>query len=199
MYATAMVASDALLSIRIWPDPGESLPDLTVTVFVDRGEVSADGINFARMAVKQILNGLAVMNYSCAYEQIPTMKPGQAIFSILVGEPVIYETATIAVVGPPAIITVSAAPARVRSGELVTVTTSVKDSIGQEVADGTLVSFEAPSDARLSEATLPTRRGTCTVFLSTNIDREGPYEVVAKSGAVSARARVVASIMQPIS
>ena len=48
-------------------------------------------------------------------------------------------TATITVVGPPASITVAAAPTSLNCGEKATITVTVKDSAGQNVSDRTRV------------------------------------------------------------
>jgi hypothetical protein len=116
--------------------------------------------------------------------------------------PNIVLTATITVVGPPASITVAAAPTSLNCGEKATITVTVKDSAGQNVSDHTRVELVTNfrgviggTTATLgpvnvtggqvfpqSSSSAETFNGVATAYLLTSTDHVGPYEVVAAAG-----------------
>jgi hypothetical protein len=118
------------------------------------------------------------------------------------GVPNIVLTATITVVGPPASITVAAAPTSLNCGEKATITVTVKDSAGQNVSDRTRVelvtnfggviggttatlgpvSVTGGNVYPVSSSSAETFNGVATAYLLTSTDHVGPYEVVAAAG-----------------
>jgi hypothetical protein len=118
------------------------------------------------------------------------------------GVPNIVLTATITVVGPPASITVAAAPTSLNCGEKATITVTVKDSAGQNVSDRTRVelvtnfggviggttatlgpvSVAGGNVYPVSSSSAETFNGVATAYLLTSTDHVGPYEVVAAAG-----------------
>jgi hypothetical protein len=118
------------------------------------------------------------------------------------GVPNIVLTATITVVGPPASITVAAAPTSLNCGEKATITVTVKDSAGQNVSDRTRVelvtnfggviggttatlgpvSVAGGNVYPISSSSAETFNGVATAYLLTSTDHVGPYEVVAAAG-----------------
>jgi hypothetical protein len=118
------------------------------------------------------------------------------------GVPNIVLTASITVVGPPASITVAAAPTSLNCGEKATITVTVKDSAGQNVSDRTRVELVTNfggviggTTATLgpvgitggnvypvSSSSAETFNGVATAYLLTSTDHVGPYEVVAAAG-----------------
>jgi len=118
------------------------------------------------------------------------------------GVPNIVLTATITVVGPPASITVAAAPTSLNCGEKATITVTVKDSAGQNVSDRTRVelvtnfggviggttatlgpvSVTGGNVYPISSSSTETFNGVATAYLLTSTDHVGPYEVVAAAG-----------------
>jgi hypothetical protein len=116
--------------------------------------------------------------------------------------PNVVLTATITVVGPPASITVAAAPTSLNCGEKATITVTVKDSAGQNVSDHTRVELVTNfggviggTTATLgpvnvtggqvfpeSSSSAETFNGVATAYLLTSTDHVGPYEVVAAAG-----------------
>jgi len=118
------------------------------------------------------------------------------------GVPNIVLTATITVVGPPASITVAAAPTSLNCGEKATITVTVKDSAGQNVSDRTRVelvtnfggviggttatlgpvSVAGGNVYPVSSTSAETFNGVATAYLLTSTDHVGPYEVVAAAG-----------------
>jgi hypothetical protein len=118
------------------------------------------------------------------------------------GVPNIVLTATITVVGPPASITVAAAPTSLNCGEKATITVTVKDSAGQNVSDRTRVelvtnfggviggttatlgpvSVTGGNVYPISSSSAETFNGVATAYLLTSTDHVGPYEVVAAAG-----------------
>jgi hypothetical protein len=111
-------------------------------------------------------------------------------------------TASITVVGPPASITVAAAPTTLNCGEKATITVTVKDSAGQNVSDRTRVelvtnfggviggttatlgpvSVTGGNVYPISSSSAETFNGVATAYLLTSTDHVGPYEVVAAAG-----------------
>jgi hypothetical protein len=118
------------------------------------------------------------------------------------GVPNIVLTATITVVGPPASITVAAAPTTLNCGEKATITVTVKDSAGQNVSDRTRVELVTNFGGviggttatlgpvgitggnvyPISSSSAETFNGVATAYLLTSTDHVGPYEVVAAAG-----------------
>jgi hypothetical protein len=118
------------------------------------------------------------------------------------GVPNIVLTATITVVGPPASITVAAAPTSLNCGEKATITVTVKDSAGQNVSDRTRVELVTNFGGviggttatlgpvgitggnvyPISSSSAETFNGVATAYLLTSTDHVGPYEVVAAAG-----------------
>jgi hypothetical protein len=118
------------------------------------------------------------------------------------GVPNIVLTASITVVGPPASITVAAAPTSLNCGEKATITVTVKDSAGQNVSDRTRVelvtnfggviggttatlgpvSVAGGNVYPVSSSSAETFNGVATAYLLTSTDHVGPYEVVAAAG-----------------
>ncbi len=128
---------------------------------------------------------------------VPGVVTVQACVDV-VGAADICKTVTVTVIGPPASITVAASPTSVRCGEKSTITVTVKDAIGQNVSDHTVVElvtnlggtiggtgavagFPAPV-APISSSVAGTFGGVATAFLLTSEVTTGPYEVVATSG-----------------
>jgi hypothetical protein len=114
----------------------------------------------------------------------------------------IVRTVKIKVIGPPATLTVAAAPATLRCGEKATITATVKDSIGQNVSEHTRV--EAVTNAGgvlggtgavaglagpvvpISSTVAETFNGVATFYLLTSEAHSGPYEVVVTTGGAGA-------------
>ncbi|HXH23462.1 MAG TPA: hypothetical protein VNN10_15695 [Dehalococcoidia bacterium] len=132
---------------------------------------------------------------------ITTATPGVATVTACLEVPDaadICRTVTVTVIGPPASITVAASPTSLRCGEKSTITVTVKDAIGQNVSDHTLVemvtnlggtiggtggvlSFVGPV-VPVSSNGAGTFGGVATAFLLTSESHSGPYEVVATTG-----------------
>jgi hypothetical protein len=106
-------------------------------------------------------------------------------------------TATVTVVGPPAFITMTAAPNKLICGEKATILVTVTDAINQKVSDHTLVelitnyggviggtgsSLFFQNVNPLSSSTAETFGGVATAYLLTSTAHVGAYEVVAASG-----------------
>jgi hypothetical protein len=109
-------------------------------------------------------------------------------------------TQTITVVGPPASVTVTAAPTSLLCGEKATITADVKDSIGQAVSDHTRVELVSNFGATIggtgatlgfpgvgpvnpvSSSAAETFSGKATAFVLTSTEHVGPYEVVVTTG-----------------
>jgi hypothetical protein len=114
--------------------------------------------------------------------------------------PDLRATATVTVVGPPAFITITAAPNRLVCGEKATILVTVTDAINQRVSDHTRVELitnfggviggtggtlgfpgQQPVSP-LSSAAAETFGGVATAYLLTSTQHVGAYEVVAASG-----------------
>jgi hypothetical protein len=109
-------------------------------------------------------------------------------------------TTTVTVVGPPAFITMTAAPTRLVCGEKATILVTVTDAINQKVSDhtrvelitnfggvigGTGASLAFPgvnAVGPLSSGAAETFGGVATAYLLTSTTHVGAYEVVASSG-----------------
>jgi hypothetical protein len=106
-------------------------------------------------------------------------------------------TATVTVVGPPAFITMTAAPNRLVCGEKATILVTVTDAINQKVSDHTRVelitnhggviggtgsSLFFQNVNPLSSSVAETFGGVATAYLLTSTEHVGAYEVVAAAG-----------------
>lgn len=131
-----------------------------------------------------------------------TVTPGVATVRATVDEPGPDVTATVqvTVIGPPAFITVNAAPGSLVCGEKATITANITDSIGQRVSDHTRVELitnfggvlggtggtlgfpgTGPTNP-VSSAAAETFNGVATAFLLTSTGHVGAYEVVVSAG-----------------
>lgn len=124
-----------------------------------------------------------------------------AVIEVEGGQDIVLRT-TVTVVGPPASVTVAAAPASLRCGEKATITATVKDAIGQNVSEHTRV--EAVTNAGgvlggtgavaglagpvvpISSTVAETFSGVATFYLLTSEQHSGPYEVVVTTGGAGA-------------
>jgi hypothetical protein len=124
-----------------------------------------------------------------------------AVIEVKGGQDIVLRT-TVTVVGPPASVTVAAAPSTLRCGEKATITATVKDAIGQNVSEHTRV--EAVTNAGgvlggtgavaglagpvvpISSTVSETFAGVATFYLLTSEQHSGPYEVVVTSGGSGA-------------
>jgi hypothetical protein len=120
-----------------------------------------------------------------------------AVIEVKDGQDIVLRT-TVTVVGPPASVTVAAAPASLRCGEKATVTATVKDAIGQNVSEHTrveavtnaggvlggtgAVAGQAGPVVPISSTVAETFSGVATFYLLTSEQHSGPYEVVVTSG-----------------
>jgi hypothetical protein len=128
---------------------------------------------------------------------VPGIVTVQACIDVIAAADV-CRTVQVTVIGPPASVTVAASPTSVRCGEKSTITVTVKDAIGQNVSDHTVVElvsnlggtiggtgavagFSAPV-APISSSVAGTFGGVATAFLLTSETHSGPYEVVATTG-----------------
>jgi hypothetical protein len=112
-------------------------------------------------------------------------------------------TADVTVVGPPAFITMTAAPSKVICGEKATILVTVTDAINQKVSDHTVVelitnyggviggtgatlAFPGVNPVTpLSSGAAETFGGVATAYLLTSTAHVGAYEVVASAGGSS--------------
>ena len=124
-----------------------------------------------------------------------------AVIEVEDGQDVVLRT-TVTVIGPPASVTVAAAPSTLRCGEKATITATVKDAIGQNVSEHTRV--EAVTNAGgvlggtgavaglagpvvpISSTVAETFSGVATFYLLTSEQHSGPYEVVVTTGGSGA-------------
>jgi hypothetical protein len=127
--------------------------------------------------------------------------PGTYILTFVITTPLttisVLETATIRVVGPPASLTITAAPTSLVCGEKATITGTVRDAIGQNVSDETPVLLDtniggvvAPGGSVIGGTggtVLETSGGAFTGFLLTSTQNSGPYEVVASVETTNGR------------
>ncbi len=130
--------------------------------------------------------------------------PGVATVQVcidVVGALDICRTVQVTVIGPPASITVAASPTSLRCGEKSTITVTVKDAIGQNVSDHTVVELVTNLGGTIggtggvasgfglvspiSSNGAGTFGGVATAFLLTSESHSGPYEVVATTGGTS--------------
>ena len=112
----------------------------------------------------------------------------------------VVATADVTVVGPPAFITMTAAPSKLVCGEKATILVTVTDAINQKVSDHTVVelitnfggviggtgatlAFPGVNPVTpLSSGAAETFGGVATAYLLTSSAHVGPYEVVAAAG-----------------
>jgi hypothetical protein len=124
-----------------------------------------------------------------------------AVIEVEDGQDVVLRT-TVTVIGPPASVTVAAAPSSLRCGEKATITATIKDAIGQNVSEHTRV--EAVTNAGgvlggtgavaglagpvvpISSTVAETFSGVATFYLLTSEQHSGPYEVVVTTGGSGA-------------
>lgn len=124
-----------------------------------------------------------------------------AVIEVEGGQDIVLRT-TVTVVGPPASVTVAAAPSTLRCGEKATITATIKDAIGQNVSEHTRV--EAVTNAGgvlggtgavagnagpvvpISSTVAETFSGVATFYLLTSEQHSGPYEVVVTTGGSGA-------------
>jgi hypothetical protein len=176
--------TDGIISACVFVDttlaPGVTPGKLNVQAIVE--SPAAGGLYPTSTGYYTYPNNLSVPNYLAA--------------------PNIVLTAQITVVGPPASITVAAAPTSLNCGEKATITVTVKDAAGQNVSDHTRVEFVTNyggviggTTATLgpvavtggdvypvSSSSAETFNGVATAYLLTSTDHVGPYEVVAAAG-----------------
>lgn len=137
---------------------------------------------------------------ACNPVAAPGLTPGPANVTICATAPSpdLCTTVQITVIGPPAAVTATASPSTVRCGERVTITGTVRDSIGQNVSDhtrvelvtnlggviagtGAVAGWSGPV-VPISSTVAETFGGTYTAFLLTSETHSGPYEVVVTTG-----------------
>jgi len=88
-----------------------------------------------------------------------------------------FATVTFTIVGPPTSLTITASPTSVICGEKITVSGSVKDAIGQNVSDGTVVSMFSNHGTQPISGSI-TRSGSFSGFVLSGNEQAGPNEVV---------------------
>jgi hypothetical protein len=134
-----------------------------------------------------------------------TCAPGKLTVTVIVsvedGSDIV-RTVELTVIGPPASITVAASPSTLRCGEKATITATIKDSLGQNVSDHTLVEMvtnlggvlggtgavvagAGAGVVPISSTVAETFAGVATAFLLTSDSHGGPYEVVVTAGGSS--------------
>jgi hypothetical protein len=151
-----------------------------------------------REEVNTDTNGNAIFVY-CASSG-STLGPTTITFIAVAdaaGEPDIFGTVSFTIVGPPASVTLTAAPTSLVCGEKSTINGTVRDAIGQNVSNGTPVSLvtnnggsiaATGSSGALATAAPTTAGGAFQAFLLTSTQNTGPYEVVAQvTGASGAQ------------
>jgi hypothetical protein len=173
---------------------------LSACVYVD--PILAPNTTPGKINVQAIVENTphgALYNASAYYNPL---YPNDLSLPNYLASPNVVLTATITVVGPPASITVAAAPTSLNCGEKATITVTVKDSAGQNVSDHTRVELVTNfggviggTTATLgpvnvtggqvfpeSSSSAETFNGVATAYLLTSTDHVGPYEVVAAAG-----------------
>jgi hypothetical protein len=124
-----------------------------------------------------------------------------AVIEVEDGQDVVLRT-TVTVIGPPASVTVAAAPSSLRCGEKATITATIKDAIGQNVSEHTrvesvtnaggvlggtgAVAGNAGPVVPISSTVAETFSGVATFYLLTSEQHSGPYEVVVTTGGSGA-------------
>ena len=138
----------------------------------------------------------------CNPKDYPDGKPGVATITAVIevrDDRDVVLTVQVRVVGPPAVLEVSAAPASVRCGEKVEVKAKVGDAVGQFVSNHTVldvvtnaggvlggtgaVAGNAGPVVPISSTVAETFDGVATFYLLTSELHTGPYEVVIAAGA----------------
>jgi len=121
-----------------------------------------------------------------------TPTPPQQATSTPVPPPTVQPSATPDLAGPPANIALSVVPAAIPcdTGQAATVTATVTDSRGRNVADGTSVSFTTGAAAKLSSISATTSGGRASTRVTPNGYSAGGITVRVSSGGISASAHV---------
>jgi class 3 adenylate cyclase len=173
--------SEARLAAVAVDDFERRIAGRPVHVSVDRGALRAGSEAWAKsIGGTTSPDGLFNFEYSSAVDTGPPT-PGLATIDVtvsLASGQVLSEKQYLTVVGPPASITIAASPAAVRCGEAVTITTTVKDAIGQSVGDGHKVQFWTNVGGRLARPIEDTWNGVATTFLLTSRLHDGPYVII---------------------
>ena len=184
-------------------DQGGSLPGVSTLDFTPG--VEQTGVFDIDITGAPTIRSMAAAILHCdVHAGITNPVPGivtvQACIDV-VGLADICKTVQVTVIGPPASITVAASPTSVRCGEKSTITVTVKDAVGQNVSDHTLVElvsnlggtiggtgavagFAGPV-VPISSSVAGTFGGVATAFLLTSETHTGPYEVVATTGGTA--------------
>jgi len=174
--------SEANLEVRAFVND-VFLNDVKVTVFTDRGSVSADGDVWSdKAAAITGDDGRASFAFSAARRHEGTPTPGVATLTfvgVASDRDPKFATLLVTVIGPPASITVAASPVRLVSGEMATVTVTVKDAIGQNAPDGSEVRLSTNVGGKVVPELSRTWGGVATAFLLTSDAHVGPYSVIA--------------------
>jgi hypothetical protein len=144
-------------------------------------------------------NAAAILG--CSYDDDPDVTPGIANVTVVIeleGKTDITLKAQILVVGPPAFLSITAAPANVRCGESVKIDVTVVDAVQQAVSNLTIidattnfggilggtgaVAGQAGNVVPLSSTVAETFGGIATFWLLTSETHVGSYEVVIFTG-----------------
>jgi class 3 adenylate cyclase len=181
---TALSSSEAAVTVRVADEAGQPLAKLDIRAITDKGGLSLDGNQFGVQVIARTDGaGVVTFMFSANWLSVPGVTPGDATIAVLAVDPRTMERAreviTVMVIGPPASITVAAAPSIVRCGERVTITASIRDAIGQPVEDGHHLRLWTNKDGVLAPSDALTYNGVATAWLLTDRAVEGPYEVVA--------------------
>jgi hypothetical protein len=145
-----------------------------------------------------VLDAVALAILHCEPSEVPGETPGPFVVTARVFGPsgVITVGLQMKLIGPPAVISMTATPSSVRCGEKVTVRATVKDAAGQEVSDDTPIGFKtnvggtaaAPGllgvVAPVSSSIGFTYAGVAETFVLTSTAHVGTYEVVATGTGV---------------
>jgi hypothetical protein len=136
--------------------------------------------------------------------------PANVTADIEISGPDIRASTVVTVVGPPAFITMTAAPSKLVCGEKATVLVTVTDAINQKVSDhtrvelvtnyggvlggtGATLAFPGVNPVGpLSSGAAETFGGVATAYLLTSSSHVGAYEVVAAAGGSNVGAYSVA-------
>jgi hypothetical protein len=130
IWPLGRVPGEQVILVALENDDGTPASVTPVAVRTDLGVVARDrGVqNWAPVAVDMTdQDGLASFRFSTSFERIPGLSPGLATLELTtpsVAAPV--ATATVTVVGPPAILVIAANPIRLTCGEVSTITATVR-------------------------------------------------------------------------
>jgi hypothetical protein len=178
----------ALLRATVRDRYGNAVMDGTpVTFTTDLGELrSIDSVG-ARPAVSsdltaQTIDGMAKASLASGF------RSGTAHVRAAVASGPIESGAVTIQPGPPALMTLSAQPARVGPGGRVELAASVQDQYGNSVADGAIVSFHS-SGGQLTAASAPVSDGVALTRLVVPA-APGKLDIEALCGPASAHASV---------